>query len=453
MGLFWKALLALTIAVAAGAQSRRAVDGLIDRVKGLPPEFAADLILHMEVAVSKLPPKERIALYEEAFRMAAHAELATPLQGIDLQPDTRQGLRQKASEGGLDSLSLQYRTMQHIKALDPGRLQRLFREMRPLSLQPQSCQELLRPELSKWAGVINLVYHTAFTADERAKEKDLTFVEEQVRAITSPVQLEALSQILAQADRRLLPRVSAAYDAALTQVRGDWFAYEFSVGKIGLSRRNAAAFRDYVVAHLRGLRCQPPLRKAGELEEVTRFNAFAADQEDLNLQPVSTAKIEPSRADERAKPEELWKSEKSRRLLEELRWLARGDRKLPEWNDRYAGFLKLTDNWSAADEPSPGAYFFMRSRVWLSLVKLAPHGPQRTNAFRSTISWLNSSYADGVVSRSEWWLCAKELLDLAAKEADLLDDVEQFGNPVLSTYAHVDNPRSTMKHGGWAHQP
>jgi len=469
MAPFRRAVILLMMTVALGAQPRKAVDGLLDRVKGLPPEFAAGLILHVEMVVNKLPPKERIALYEEAFRMAAYAELATPLQGTGFHTDTRPGVRQMASETGLDSLSLQYRAMLRIKTLDPSRLQRMFRDMRPLSLQPQSCQEILRPDLSKWAGAINLVYHAGFTADERAKENDIAFVEEQVRSITSPMQLVQLSNILSQADGRLLPRVSVAWDAALARVRGDWFAYEYSVGKIGLSRRNAAAFRDYVVAHLRGVRCGPrwPFRMAQEPEEVTRFNAFAASQEDLNLQPIDTATLESTRVDESAKLEEFWKSEKSRRLLAELQWLTHGNRKLPdserfwtveerrsmEWNERYLGFLKQIDNWSAADEPSPEANFFMRSRVWLSLVKLVPPGPQRTNAFRSAITWLNSSYADGVVSRAEWWLRAKELLDIAAKEADLLDDLEQFGNPVLSMYAHVANPRSTMKQGGWAHQP
>jgi hypothetical protein len=199
---------------------------------------------------------------------------------------------------------------------------------------------------------------------------------------------------------------------------------------------------------------------------VARFNRFAADHEDLNLQPINPAELEPSRVDESANLEEFWKSEKSKRLLDELRWLTHGNRKLSdsqrfwtlderrsmEWNERYLGFLKLIDNWSAADEPSPTAYFYMRTRIWLSLAILLPTGPQRTNAFRSAISWLNSSYADGVVSRAEWWLFAKELLETAKKENDLLDDVEQFGNPVLSMYAHVDNPRSNMKPGGWAHE-
>jgi hypothetical protein len=462
------ALISLLAAVlAAGAQSHKGADELLDRVKGLPPEFAARLILDVEVIVSKLPPKERIALYEEAFRMAAHAELATPLQGTGFHTDTEPGFRQMASETGLDSLSLQYNAMLRIRRLDPARLQRMFREMRPLELQPQSCQDILRPELSKWAGAITLLYHTGFTAAERAKEEDIVFVEDQVRAVRSPLQLEQFSQIVSQADRRLLPRLSAAFDSALAQVRGDWFSYEYASSRIPLGTSNAAAFREYVVSHLHGMRCgsRGSAGKAEEAEAVARFNRFAADHEDLNLRAIDAAALEPSRVEERAAPEEFWKSEKSKRLLEELRWLTHGNRKLPdsqrfwtlderrsmEWNERYLEFLKRVDNWRAADEPSPVAYFFMRSRVWLSLAKLVPPGPQRTNAFRGAISWLNNSYADGVVKRAEWWLFAKELLD-AAKKEDLLDDVEQFGNPILSMYAHVDNRRSTMKPGGWAHE-
>ena len=464
-----RTLLLLMAAVAAGgADPRRPVDELIDRVKGLPPEFAANLLLHVEVIVSKLPREERIALYEHVFRIAAHAQLPTPLQGTGFHTDTVPGFRQMASETGLDSLSLQYRAMLYMKALDPARLQTMFRDMRPLNLQPQSCQDVLRPDLSKWVGAISLVYHTGFTAKERAEEKDIAFVTDQVRAITSPLQLAGVLQLMSQTDRRLLPSLSAAYDSALAQVRGDWLAYQYA--NLGLGRTNAAAFREYVVAHHRGVRCGPrwPLHKSGEAEDVARFNQFVALQQDLNLQPIDTARLEPSRVEEGPKLEEFWKSGKSQRLLNELRWLTHGNRKAEadsqrywtleerrsvEWSDRLFALLKQTDDWSVADEPSPAAYFFMRSQVWVSLVKLVPPGPQRTNAFRNAISWFNASYSDAAVSRAEWWLKAKELLELAKKEPDLLDDLEQFGNAVLSAYAHIDNARSSTKPGGWAHRP
>ena len=51
--------------VAARAQSRNAVDDFSRRVKGLAPELAARLILDVEVVLNKLPPQQRIALYEE----------------------------------------------------------------------------------------------------------------------------------------------------------------------------------------------------------------------------------------------------------------------------------------------------------------------------------------------------------------------------------------------------
>ena len=452
----------------AAAQSVRAVEDLIDRIKGLPPEFAARLLLDAEVVTNKLPPPGRIALLEEAFRMAAQAELATPLKGTGFHTDTRPGVRERASEIGLDSLTLQYRAMLQMKRLDATRLQQMFRDMRPLNLRPQTCQEILRPAISKWVAAVQLVYHAGFTSEEKAKERDIAFVEDQLRAMTSPLQLGEAQQLFAAPDRRLLSRAEAAYHGALAQVRGDWLDFEYTSGRIGLSRSNAAAFREYVVAHLRGVRCGPrwPFRKPEEPEAVARFNSFVNIHTDLNLKPIDAAALEPSRVDESAKLEEFWQSEKSKRLLDEMRWLNHGNRKLPdaqrfwtlqerqslEWNERYLSFLKLIDTWTAADEPSPALYFWMRSRVWLTLARLVPPGSQRTNAFRGAIAWLNTSFADGVVSRAEWWVVAKELLDLAKQDLDLLDDVEQFGNPILSVYAHIDNPRSTLKPGGWAHQ-
>jgi hypothetical protein len=227
MARFWAGLILLMTVVAADAQPRRAVDELLDRVKGLPPEFAADLILQVELIVDKLPREQQIEMYEQAFQMAAHAELETPLQGRGFHTDTRPGWQERASGTGLDSLSLQYRAMLRMKALDPSRLQRMFRDMRPLDLKPQSCRNALRPELSKWAAAIGLVYQSGFTAEERAKEKDIAFVEDQVRTITSPLQLAQVLNI-APGDRRLLPRMSAAYDAAFAQARGDWFAFEYA---------------------------------------------------------------------------------------------------------------------------------------------------------------------------------------------------------------------------------
>lgn len=376
-------------------------------------------------------------------------------QGTGFHTDTPWGLRVRASELGLDSLLLQYRAMLRIRRFDQGRLPGLFREMRPLNLQPQPCTDLLRPDLHSWAGAVNLVYQRGWTPAERAKEHDIQFVKDQIRAITSPLQLVALTEILAQADKRLLPRVSAAADSVLARVRGDWFSFQYTSGRIGLGRSNAAAFRDYLVAHLRDVQCGPrwPFRKPEEPEHVTRFNQFAADHPDLNLQPIDTKALNLSRVDESAKLDEFWTSDKSKPLQEDLRWLTHGNRKLPdkerfwtlderrsvEWNEKYIDFLKRVDNWRAADESSPRAWFFMRSRIWLSLVKLVPPGPQRTNSFRSTIAWLNSSYADGAVSRAEWWIFAKELLDLAGTDPQMLTNVEQFGSPVLSVHAHLNN--------------
>jgi len=120
-------------------QAASEVEKLIDGSRALAPEFAADVLLRIAEKSKWVPSQEeRIQLVEEAFHLAAHAQMAWPLHGRGFHTDTRPGWRQFASDTGLNSLDLQTRAVEQMRLLNRARLPSMFAEMRPIPVESAS---------------------------------------------------------------------------------------------------------------------------------------------------------------------------------------------------------------------------------------------------------------------------------------------------------------------------
>jgi hypothetical protein len=437
------------LATVASVAADRETEALLDRARALPPEFAADAMLRIVSDPKRFDSREqRIEIVEDAFRLAALAQMPWPVRGRGFHTDTRPGWQEFAGGTGLNSLDLQARAIQAMQTLDPARLVRLFNEMRPLVLQPGTCQDPLRPRLAHYYTAMLLVARHGFTAEEKRKGEPERFLQERIRAIVSPAQLSGFKS----AGKEPTAGMLHALAAALPQVHHDWLGFVYADGDLPESPETARAVRDYIVRSLRGPRCggRSYVRTVGDVPmPVERFNTYVTKiRPDLQIEPIDAAKLEPSRTEDPPKVQEFWQSAQSKQILDDLRWLNHGNRNLPddkrfwtveerrspEWNERYLALLKRMEGWSAEDEASPADYFHMRAHVYQSLTRLVPPGTQRTNAFRNFISWLNGAYNDRV-PHAEWFTHVKHVLGEAKSEPWLLDEMERYGNAVLSMEA------------------
>ena len=182
---------------------------------------------------------------------------------------------------------------------------------------------------------------------------------------------------------------------------------------------------------------------------VLQFNRFVTAHPELQTAPIDPVKVEPSSIEDGYQLEEFWKSERSRQVLQDLKWLNHGNRELPDkerfwtleerrssqWNERYLGLLKLMEGWVPEDEDSPTDYFHMRAHTLELLTRLVPPGAQQKNALGNLISFLNSAYNH--IPHAEWFAHVRPLIGSNRSEPWFLDEFELHGNAVLSLYSRL----------------
>src|SRR5438552_14813675 len=103
---------------------------IVELSHSVAPEFASDALLRI-VESGKITDREsRIALLEEAFRLAAAAKFSVRMRGVEgTTIDTRSGFLSQAYNLQLDTISLQSRAVIGMLALDRMRGRELFRDM------------------------------------------------------------------------------------------------------------------------------------------------------------------------------------------------------------------------------------------------------------------------------------------------------------------------------------
>lgn len=119
---------------ASGAEAKALPDdlqALIDTASGLPPEFAADILLRLAES-GAIGDREALSeLLRTALNSAPLAQEPLPLRALPgSQVDTDAGYRSRAFQAGLDSMSLRLRALTQIARDDPGEALTLYLETR-----------------------------------------------------------------------------------------------------------------------------------------------------------------------------------------------------------------------------------------------------------------------------------------------------------------------------------
>lgn len=432
--------------ILGAAERPKELVAFAERVRALPPEFAADLLLAM--AEEQADVEWRKELAEEAFRLALRAPDIVPTRGGN-HTDSRSAVT--AAQHGLDILSLRMRAVRAMLRDDGDRAAAMFGETPLGALGTPTCASTQTPVLDVYYITMAMVHAKGFSARQRERGEPRQMVERAIAGLQTAAQVKPLGMALILVADPAKQEYLDAFGGALARVAPsdrifgrdgvELLAIPMEVKRQGLRLDPLlTGLRAYVAAHLTGMRCRPNLAVGEGMWRA--FNELAKGTE------------VPKLSEEQRKPEgdagaweevDYWRSEKAREVLADGQWLNHGNRGLTgekrfwtveernsqEWTGRYGDFLKKIEGWRESDEKATVDYRWMQSHTLGMAAKLVPPGPARDLAVRRWLTNFEGWYEPGA-SQNAWFGVLKRLLE----ERELVQgELRASRNPVVAAYA------------------
>src|SRR5690242_888315 len=282
------------LAVLALMMPLRAQDSAVELARSAPPEIFASTVLTL-VERGALPAKDGA---EQAFAAAARARNATRFEAVaGVAPDPRAYVRARASNLGLDTLSLQARALKISIRADPAQARKLFASVEHAAPAPKNCDEPLVPDDSAYYEMAGMIAQSGFSEDEQHDEKHVEFLQNILAGTHSPRELSAFAQAVSSvtldgAEKNIL---TAELAAKLEAAPPDYREFTQSAGvlrealeKLGLREPLTSALRRYLTAQMSAARCDENF--GGGLAAVEWFNGRFGEI----LPPIRHDEVEPS---------------------------------------------------------------------------------------------------------------------------------------------------------------
>lgn len=431
-------LVALGFAL-VGAERPKELVAFADRVRALPPEFGADLLLGM--AEGMADPVWRRELTEEAFRLALLAPDIHPTLGGS-HTDSRSYVT--SSRHGLDILSLRMRAARAMLRDDPERAAAMFSETRLPVLPALECSATHVPDLEDYYTTLALVFAKGFSARQRERGEPRHMLNAAIAGMHSPAQVEPLGKLLLGVDQEVLDAFAGALARVAPSDRVFGRHTRSLLGIVYDARRQGRdvkallqGLHGYLAAHLSGPRCTPYLKDGAEMGK--EFNLLAGE---AGLTPEQ---MRPARDAGAWEAVSFWESERSKQVLEDLRWLNHGNRDLPgdkrfwtveerksqEWTGRYGDLLKRIEGWRESEEKAAVDFRWMQSHALGMAAQLVPPGAARDVAMRRWLTNFEGWYEPGA-SQSAWF----GTLQMMLREKELVKgEMRGSRNAVVAAYA------------------
>lgn len=444
------------------AQERRArdprIDTLIADARTVPAEFSADALIRL-AGLSQVSNAKKVELLDEAFQRAQSARDEYRMSSLpDLPVDTRQGAQRQASATGLSRVSLQARAAQLMAFVDPRRARELF-EWIDLNVSSPVCDGPLVPAVDDYYTALSYLARTTFGSN---RAEGLWFLEFYLWRAHLPSEVPAV----AMAVQRFRPRPDEAIylegviRTILQGVHPD--ARGFSVASLETVSRMAdlqkahrdigvagwdvmLSLRDYLTTQLKGPRCGDSIT---EPLTAPAFNAaLTLLHADLDVKPIDSAALKPSRIFAPARLDFYWQTPDARRLRDE--WLRlRGRDKTPvgldvrvtqEWRNQAERLLTGIEQWTGIREAAPRDYLYQKSVLLVGLIELMPSSPVRARALRALVEFLRHEDSDRNL-RSLWFAMLARLIEMARgpDRNEILNALEESHHPVMSIYARLE---------------
>jgi hypothetical protein len=228
----WASLLTLAAAptvLCAQALSEKAIDDrakrvleLVDAADALPIEFRADIQLQA-IESGALPQGERAQdVLERLIESAGTVKDAYPLGRVFLTAQSVENESSNATKtlNDLDALSIKTRAILALSTMERPKALQALREVK-LLIPPTTCTSALIPDVAKYYGTLELLAAATFSDAEKRRGADAAWYEENVRNVSSTLQLVPVADFLV---RTRLPteqfeRISVQYAATLQTLR------------------------------------------------------------------------------------------------------------------------------------------------------------------------------------------------------------------------------------------
>lgn len=344
----------------------------MERAAAAPPEIGAWLLLK-QATVDRVPAKERrIALVEEAYRLAGQARLRYPLARAtaEVRSDTLAGQRVEASQLHLDGLSLHVRAVLAMMSLDPAKSLQMTLEM-PMPTPPRAaCADQVIARVDEYYGLALRMAERGFPAKQRAEGRPLVFLTRVVAESTGPQQLLGAARMLAAY------RGSEDERAALTAVLAG------SLMSAPADPRAYAAVPELAEA----------VQRVGGLDEA--YAAFVKTQE-ARACPAETS------------AEGLWAESESKALA--LTFTGLRTERGGDWAERFAAVLHRVESLRAEQGEDPLAFFEKKAGLYRMLLDLGPEDRLLASMLGSFADFLRGS-GEKTEHPAEWLAQFRRLL-------------------------------------------
>lgn len=473
------ALLVALLPAAAAAPDE--IAALLDRARGAPGEFAADVMIRI-AALDKVDKARKMQLLEEAFLRASEAQQPYKRHPSISRLDAPAGFQNRAFNQDLDGLSLRLRVVERMLPLDSRKARELFEQIPPPHPPRLACEDFLVYDLSRFFSVAAGVARQSFTAKEIARGEPVQFLVRYAGAVASPVEVAPAAAMIAAAGLRDddFQLLVATFGSALGRIEGDDRSFSFSLPGAGSGilelveegrRRRAPPlalierYRLYLVNHLSAARCAdneamlpPPGRSAFSLgssppTELAGSDAVAFFNERIRaapLAPIEAPEAAPSKVAGEAADLHACQDAACREIQERYQELGAGpnrvyaqsaNRDTAEWQEKLRQLLVAMADWKESAGATPAQHFRDKAGVLNMVYNLAPPGRSREMVVEAILDYLRLSRL-AVENREEWFLPAHTLIAFAGLDrtgsSRLTDQLRAAGDPVIALYASLE---------------
>jgi hypothetical protein len=442
----------------------------INEVMGLPAEFKADILLKL-IENKKISNKAwEKELLEDSFIIAKDAQNPYKRIGaLNNEAESRSEYTSYAFDLKLDRVSLQLRVVKEmLQSNHKARAREMFSEIKISELTPITCDESTTYDLTEFYNTLNLLYQTAFSANERRKEEHLYFLISNIKNISSPAQISSIiNSIITLKLSELQLQISLnTLSERLKELHDDDRSFSKSFGAdinsiyaiVNVCKENHISpinllndYRLYLIKHLVAPRCyKNKVTIENEKKQVDVFNVLLLKH---SLLKITDEQLILSKVQGKAKDYIYFRGQtKAQQIMREvsrLHWLPGtntaiddADKSKPQWEAQLTRVYNLIQEWQAKDEVSELDYFHQKAGIYRTLLQFVPDKSNREKIMKDYLIFLVNSPIQKE-KRIDWFFQLNNMIKLLRH--DSTPDRQQaesifaeIYHPVLTLYAKLE---------------
>ncbi len=450
------------------------VQFVVDEAAGVPPEFAADVLIRLAESSRVPSPRGRILILTKAFDRATLIE--HPVKRIgdsELLQDTSAGIVANPLRLNLYRLSLQSRAVKDMMSVDVPRARKLFDEIEFPPLPSVVCQEPLSYDVRPFYDALTWLVRDGFTSEEKRKEKHIAVLEPYIGALRSHAQVEPAANLLLKArlSQSELSRMVSRFAQSLSQLHGDERSFAVAIAEShvkGIPEDVATliaaldvddvsrvsllqALRQYLVSNFGGVRCSDAsivqANKSSLPETISFFNQeFRGLLQTFQIAPIDSKELKGARIGDKAVVTKFWQSPESKQLYAGIMKLHSSARtgvtaageETPSWSSQLSDFLNELEAWHWNTEIAADG-FDEKAILYEALLDFVPAGADRSKIIDSEVKFLQQN--EQTVGAAEWLHSADDVLSGFIGRNGREEIIQAFadsGNSTLNFYARAE---------------